>query len=274
MKLFLILSLSFILTSGAYAIEITATSPWLAALTNFIGGVNVSVNSLQTWNKDGQLARPRAKDLRAIDEESTNIIALDRAEFRSFGLAPEKYSKLRVLYDKLPFARRDIDTYFLDPSVLPFIAQRILPILSEFDPENYSYYQRRLAEFQTRLNSTMIAWRQLIKGQQVCDLTGSSKYLLIAAGYRLLRPAQEEIELWAKWKQTETFSALLKEYAEKKIPVLIDESTPKAIRSMAAQNKNVILLSRPHEGQDLLVHIHSEYLVIWGKLSEKTKVGK
>ncbi|MBQ6435553.1 MAG: hypothetical protein IJJ09_06095, partial [Synergistaceae bacterium] len=80
-----------------------------------------------------------------------------------------------------------------DPSVIPFVAQRILTALSEWDSQNYPYYQRKLAEFQARLSGSVLVG-QVLKDITVCDMGESFGILLKAAVCKIERP--EEIENW------------------------------------------------------------------------------
>ena len=78
----------------------------------------------------------------------------------------------RALYRPFPIEADRIDAALSDPSVLPFVAQRILTVLADWDPANYPYYQRRLAEFQARLSGSVLAGRQILRDIPVYNLTG------------------------------------------------------------------------------------------------------
>ena len=148
-------------------LNVIATSPWRSLLTNFIGGVNVAATSIQEWNEDGELVRRiRTRSLQALPPDSL-IMAFDYRDAKGLGLPFEQYKKYRPLYNPLPLDEGKIDASLSDPSVIPFIAQRVLTVLADWDPANYSYYQRRLAEFQARLYSTVLAGRRILKDQRV-----------------------------------------------------------------------------------------------------------
>ena len=268
MKKFTLSFLILILFAArTFAIEIVTVSPWVAVLTHFIGGIKVNVTSLIAWD-NGRVSRAK---IRSVINPDTNIIALDSSEIIRIGLDEKNYRNVRFLYENAPFDESESDKYFGDPSVLPFIAQRLLPVLSSLDPENFSYYQRRLAEFQTRLSSTTLAGRNLLKGQKVLDLTFSSSYFLMAAGCDILRPDEEDIEAWSRQKQIEILSELVVTSQKENRLVIIDAATPKSIRTALSTFPNIISLSRPPLDQDFLAFLHGQYLIIWNEIKDKVK---
>ncbi|MDR1875007.1 MAG: hypothetical protein LBQ90_08370 [Synergistaceae bacterium] len=254
---------------AAAVLNVTVTSPWLALLVNFIGGVNVKVTSIQEWNDDGELVRRiRARNLQSLPSD-TPLIAFDFRDARGLGLPFEQYKNYRSLYAELPLAEDKIDASLSDPSVVPFIAQRVLTVLASWDPGNYPYYQRRLAELQARLYSSILAGRQMLKDQAVYDLTGYSNALLQAVGCRLVRPSPEEWAAWSEWKEISQLMAIVSRQAENRIAVVIDYSTPKAIRSSLASNPAVFLFGRPKIDQDYPAFLHDQYISLWSKITSR-----
>jgi hypothetical protein len=253
--------------AGAAVLEVTVTSPWLALLTNFIGGVNVKVTAIQEWNDDGELVRRiRARSLQSLSAE-TYIMAFDYRDSKGLGLPFEQYKNYRSLYNQMPLDESKLDASLSDPSVIPFIAQRVLTVLADWDPANYPYYQRRLAEFQARLYSTTLAGRQILKDQSIYDLTGHSGALLQAAGCKLKRPTAEEWAAWSAWKEISQLTATVTRMAEEKTAVVVDYSTPRAIRSMLSSNSAVFLIVRPHSDQDYPSFLHDQYISLWSKMT-------
>jgi hypothetical protein len=169
----------------------------------------------------------------------------------------------------MPIDENRIDVSLSDPSVLPFIAQRVLTVLADWDPSNYPYYQRRLAEFQARLYSTTLAGRQILKGQPVYDLTGHSGTLLQAAGCKVIRPSADEWSAWSAWKGIDQLNTAIARLNEEKIVVILDYSTPKAIRSMLISNPTVFLIVRPRFDQDYPSFLHDQYISLWSKITSK-----
>ena len=257
---------------GAQAIavlDITVTSPWLMLLVNFIGGVNVKVTSIEEWNEDGELVRKiRARNLQSLAPESL-IMAFDFRDAKGLGLPFEKYKNYHSLYEVLPLDESKIDASLSDPSVIPFIAQRVLTVLADWDPSNYPYYQRRLAEFQARLYSSTLAGRQILKDQPIYDLTGHSGALLQAAGCKVTRPSLAEWNAWAAWKEIDRLTTQVSQSVENKVAVVVDYSTPKAIRSSLASFPTVFLFGRPRHEQDYPAFLHDQYISLWSKITSK-----
>jgi len=253
----------------AGTLKVTATSPWLTILVNFIGGVNVSVTSIQEWNDDGELVRRiRARSLESLPAE-TFIMAFDYRDSRGLGLPFERYKNYRSLYNRIPLDENKLDASMSDPSVIPFIAQKVLTILADWDSSNYPYYQRRLAEFQARLYSTTLAGRQVLKDQNVYDLTGHSGTFLQAAGCRLTRPSDEEWAAWSAWKEIGRLLSTVSRAAEERTLVVMDHSTPKAIRSTLRSNPAVFLIPRPRFDQDYPAFLHDQYLSLWSRVTAR-----
>lgn len=241
-----------------------ATSPWMTMITRFIGGVYVTVKPISLWNDIGKSVR---KIPASSIKKDTPILALDEKEASALGLKKDGRPNLFLLYGKVPFDTSRMDYHMADPSVLPFLAERILTGLSTFDPGNYPYYQRRLSEFQTRLDSTVLVGRQLLKGYPVFDLTEGATLLFVAAGCRLL---PENSALRGVWEKGEDMEGLLREIKaalEKKIPVVTDNGTAKPILEALKDEKNVLFLSRPDPEQDLLLFFHDRYLLFWNRLA-------
>ncbi len=244
--------------------DVVVTSPWLEAITSFIGGVSVEVRSLYGWDQNGAVVR-RMKA--SAVHKDRRIIALDAEEAKKLGLLSSERQNLALLYRKVPRDASREDSFFSDPSILPFLAQRVFTALSGFDPENYPYYQRRLSEFQTRLDSTVFVGRQLLKGLPILDLTGEFSGMLVAAGC--------DLSLWnekqrASWRRGEDMKGLAEAVAQainRTIPVVLDTVTPKAIRDTLKNEKNLVVIGRPLEGQDLLLFLHDQYLLLWNKLA-------
>jgi hypothetical protein len=254
---------------AAPLLEVTATSPWLTLLTNFIGGINVKVTSIQEWNDDGELVRRvRARNLQSLPSDS-RVMAFDYRDAKGLGLPVEQYKNYRPLYDLLPLDENKIDASLSDPSVIPFIAQRVLTILADWDSGNYPYYQRRLAEFQARLYSSTLAGRQILKNQPVYDLTGHSGILLQAAGCKISRPSAEVWSAWSAWKETRQLTETVSRMTEEGIAVVLDHSTPKAIRGLLSPNPAVYLIARPRFDQDYPAFLHDQYISLWSKITSK-----
>lgn len=242
-------------------INIAVSHPWLALLTSFIGGPEVNVIPLRIWNNAGDLViNERGKILRELDE-GTKIIALDEQDAKASGIDGRKNFTLRYLYSPFPAERRAL----FDPSVIPFVAQRVLTALSEWDAQNYPFYQRRLAEFQARMSSAILVG-QVLKDVTICDMSGSSGVLLQAAGCKVIRP--EGLERWEKGN----FSGLrecLESNKAQGINTLIDNDTPPALRRYLAGRSDIFLWERPSLERDYPSFLNEQYISLWQKITTK-----
>ena len=259
---FTALILGILLLAGAGSaddkLNVAVTHPWLALLASFIGGPEVNVTPIRVWNDRGDLVMAdRGGVLREIPFGS-KIIALDENDAGNSGIkSPEKYT-VKYLYSPFPVAESSL----FDPSVIPFVAQRVLTALSEWDSQNYPYYQRRLAEFQARLSSSILVG-QVLKDMNIADLSGSSGILLRAAGCKVERP--EGLELWQKGN----FSGL-REYLDdarnRGAAVVIDDDTPPALRRYLSGRADVYKWERPSLETDYPTFLHEQYISLWQKI--------
>ncbi|MDI9370497.1 MAG: hypothetical protein QM446_06200 [Synergistota bacterium] len=248
----------------AHAWDVWTTSPWLALVTRFIGGVFVTVHPVEDWNDDGEpVCKVKANKI----SREARLIALDVAEASRLGFNEKEWDDLVFLYKKAPFDKEEADLFFTDPSALPFIAQRVFTVLSQFDPENYSYYQRRLSEFQTRLDSTVIVGRRLLGGLSLIYLGGSYSRMLTAAGCSMI-PVNEEVELsWSRGEGLDRLASLLEDSRRNKILVVADVPPLKKVRESLKNNKDILFLERPALDQDMLLFFHGQYILLWNKVS-------
>lgn len=248
----------------AFGGEVFTVSPWLSMVTRFIGGVYVTVRPIYVWNDDGDVIRKiRTQNI----PKNSRIITLDVKEAVSLGLNEKQYPWLFLLYRTAPFDTSRSDYYFSDPSVLPFIAQRVLTALAQFDPVNYPYFQRRLSEFQTRLDSTVLVGRQLLRGYPVFDLTGSFSNLFLAAGCKLFPKDRARRTLWEKGEDSDGLVKAVEEALKNRIPVVLDVPSAKTVRNALKSNKDVLFLGRPRQDQDVLLFFHDQYLLLWNRLA-------
>ena len=247
-------------------LNVAVSHPWLALLASFIGGPEVNVTPLRIWNANGDLVlNERGKTLRELPE-GAKVIALDEADAKAAGLDGKRSFTVKCLYTKFPADVKSL----ADPSVIPFVAQRVLTALSEWDAQNYPYYQRRLAEFQARMSSSVLVG-QVLKDVTVCDMSGSSGILLRAAGCNVVRP--EELERWEKGN-----FAGLREYLDgnkaKGINTLIDDDTPPALKRYLAGRSDVFRWERPSLERDYPSFLHEQYISLWQKIITKPLPGR
>ncbi len=264
----LILGILLLTGRAGYAddkLNVAVTHPWLALLASFIGGPEVNVTPIRVWNANGDLVMAeRGRVLREIPG-GTKIIALDENDAKDSGITSAKFT-VKYLYSPFPVSTSSL----YDPSVIPFVAQRVLTALSEWDAPNYPYYQRRLAEFQVRLSSSILVG-QVLKDISIADFSGSSGVLMKAAGCKVERP--NEIETWQKGN----FSGL-REYLDdaknKGIAVIIDDDTPAVLRRYLSGRADVYKWERPSLESDYPSFLHEQYISLWQKITEKPLPGR
>ena len=247
-------------------LNVAVTHPWLALLASFIGGPEVNVIPLRIWNANGDLVMAeRGRTLRELPD-GAKIIALDADDAQSAGIkSPGKFT-MKYLYSPFPVSTSSL----YDPSVIPFVAQRVLTALSEWDAQNYPYYQRRLAEFQARLSSSILVG-QVLKDTNIADFSGSSGILLQAAGCRVERP--DGLERWQKGN----FSGLreyLDEARGRGAAILIDDDTPAVLRRYLNGRADVYKWERPSLETDYPSFLHEQYISLWQKIIARPLPGR
>ena len=270
-KKFLALTVLILVSSRAgYCddkLNISVTHPWLALLAAFIGGPEVNVTPLRIWNSNGDLImNDRGRTLKQL-ESGAKIIAIDEGDASVSGIKDSNHFTIKYLYSPFPISL----TFLSDPSVIPFVAQRVLTALSEWDPQNYPYYQRRLAEFQARLSGSVLVG-QVLKDVTVCDMGGSCGILLQAAGCKVLRP-EEQLERWNKGN-----FAGLRDYLEgmkaQGVITVYDDDTPKALKRYLSGRSDSFRWERPSLERDYPSFLHEQYISLWQKIIAKPLPGR
>ncbi len=256
-------------TGAEDRLNVAVTNPWLALLVSFIGGPEVNVTPIRIWNDNGDLVMAeRGKILREIPD-GAKIIALDENDAKDSGIKSAKSAEkftVKYLYSPFPVSTNSL----YDPSVIPFVAQRVLTALSEWDSQNYPYYQRRLAEFQVRLSSSILVG-QVLKDISIADFSGSSGVLLRAAGCKVERP--NEIETWEKGN----FAGLreyLDEEKNKGAAIIFDDDTAPVLKRYLNGKSDVYKLERPSLDTDYPSFLHEQYISLWQKITEKPLPGR
>lgn len=254
-------------------LPIAVTQPWIALIVSFLGGPNVAVKPLLIWNDAGDPVRAEGgRALRNLPADA-RIVALDSADLAGAGLKVGAYGNLRTLYNPFPIPPARWDASLPDPSVMPFVAQRVLTVLADWDPQNYLYYQRRLAEFQARLSSSVLAGRQVLRDVRVCDLSGASSALLRAAGCRMERPDLHLLDSWSRAspKQLQEF---LEERIAQGVVLVMDGGTPRNLRSFLGGRTEVFSFARPPLNQDYPAFLNEQYISLWQKITAKPPAGR
>ncbi|HBG14304.1 MAG TPA: hypothetical protein DDW96_03110 [Synergistaceae bacterium] len=240
------------------ALEVWVTNPWLAMLTRFIGGVQVTVQPVVTWGEKGEAVKARK-----LPPAGAVVITLDHVEgIRLLGKGFEgKYSAF-LLFDRMPSVA-DVDESFMDPAALPFIGLRILQILSSCKPGEYDYFQRRLAEFQARLDSTVIVGRNMIGESAILDLCWKYGRWLQAASGRTVRPPSHVKEEWSRSQAMDVLDTALGEARRQGWIIVVDPWTPDVVRERLEENSRSIELPAPRMEGDFILFLYDQYLRIW-----------
>ncbi|HPA59712.1 MAG TPA: hypothetical protein PLS21_01865 [Synergistales bacterium] len=240
------------------ALEVWVTNPWLAMLTRFIGGVQVTVQPVVTWGEKGEAVKARK-----LPPAGAVVITLDAVEgIRLLGKGFEgKYSAF-LLFDRMPSVA-DGDESFMDPATLPFIGLRTLQILSSCKPGEYDYFQRRLAEFQARLDSTVIVGRNMIGESAILDLCWKYGRWLQAASGRTVRPPSHVKEEWSRSEAMDVLDTALGEARRQGWIIVVDPWTPDVVRERLEENSRSVELPAPRMEGDFILFLYDQYLRIW-----------
>lgn len=250
---------------AAAARDVAVTSPWLSLMVRFVGGIQVRVHPLSGWDPSGRIVRYSRPGRRVP------VIAIDLSDAKAFGI---KDRQVRFLFAETGTAAPVKGSSFLDPSSLAFIGQRLLGALSSIDPENYAYYQRRLAEFQSRTETTVSVGKRLLKGTQVLDLTGHSGEWIRAAVEKPVRPPDRVLALWEKGQSLETLSIALQVAAQKGWVVVIDPWTPSTVREKTRGIPRLAAIPSPTLDKEMLTVLHDIYLAIWNASGKRVSPAK
>jgi hypothetical protein len=235
-------------------------------MARFIVGSTMKIHPMSSWNNSGSLKTLRRAPRNAI------VIALDPSDAEKYGLKPG-HKDLHILYENLPVPNSMRNALQFDPSILPFLSQRLLIVLSRLMPENYSFYQRRLAEFQSRLESTLEVGRSQIQGVKMLDLTGAVSPWIRAAAVEAVRPPEY---LWGAWSRGDRLNELtlaLDEAQKRGWWVVTDAWTPAQIRSYIVEARKNVYIKAPEIEQDFFSYLHDIYLQMWSSIVRKISSG-
>lgn len=160
---------------------INVSDGWLASIVEFIASDTVNVHPVRQQNGQGAWARSKAKD--------GPLWVLDLSTQKELG------GQALLQATSLP-----IPHVYGDPATLPFIAQKVTAQLALLFPKQSNFYQRRLAEFETRLRSTLISGRSQLTGLKVLDPGAVYSKLWQALGCEVLegQGAKDALQAFAQ----------------------------------------------------------------------------
>ena len=268
--LFPLFALTVLAAPSPGAVTVAATHPWIALLAGFIGGKNVTVLPLLSWNSEGAVVQSdRGRALKSLTKDAM-VLALDAGDARNAGLDNSVYPNLRCLYTAFPIRGSSVDAMLSDPSVLPFVAQRVLTALSHWDPSGYPYYQRRLAEFQARLFGAVLSGQQVLRGVTVYNLSGASGALLRASGCKVMDPAPDQLAEWGKGRYSGLKEIIASNW-EHGVATVTDGLTPRPLLKFLSGRPGTFLFGRPAADQDYTAFLHDQYIALWQMVSARQK---
>ncbi len=261
-------------------LDVWSTSPWISLMADFIGGIHISAHSIEDWDETGEKVHLRIVANEDIPKDAL-ILALDRSQAEKLGISNDNFANLKSLYTRIPVRSEMIRSLYYDPSTLPFLAQRVMNMLSGYDPVHYSYFQRRLAEFQTRLDSTVLVGRKLLKGTDVISIGMDVSQLMVAAGCNIQPLSADLIPTFPlesndkkkNKQQTDDFNqamdkliSYLQKERHKGVITVMDPWTPVYLREKLLESKAVIMLPRPSLEAEFILFLNDHYLALWNGL--------
>ena len=142
-----------------------------------------------------------------------------------------------------------------------------MKIMANADKSQYSYYQRRLAEFQSHIDSTTDVGRYMVGKTKILDLTGAEGAWVRSAVASSIRPTQHQ---WNTWLQGDTsqLAAMLADAAKNGRIILLDTWTPSVIRAAALSYDNRVTLPTPSIGKDYFQYLHDIFITIRDKAAK------
>lgn len=240
-------------------VAVWVTHPWLAMTARFIGGAYCSIHSIHAWDESGALRRTENPPKDGV------ILAFDPSDAKESGI-PERNEKVMLLYKRDLGGLNDLDMPFLDPATLPFIGLRILKNISRVDPENYSYYQRRLAEFSARLDSTVLVGRQMLGATRLLDLSWQVGRWIQAATSDLIRPPVEVKKSWGQGRDMQKLDLAIGEAEKQGWLILCDAWTPEHVIERVRTSSSCLILPAPSANQDFFLYLYDLYLLVWNSV--------
>lgn len=275
----LLLNLSVACASAAPRVQIRALDPYTAMCVQFLGGSFVESKSYSAW---GHEALKLDTELMKTDEASPPaVIALNENQYRRFlndfrregrrvrwffsRSADQARSEIRWIYSLGEVDAADVVHFYGELSNLPFTVQRIMGILTDMMPDKYSYFQRRLGEFDARLRSTLLSGRKLLSGRAVLDLGGAYSGFLKALGCKISLPDAEltdEILASASSKNAKTVKILREKIWKDPRVYVMDHTTPREIRDALKGRPRTVYIAPPTEKDDPLFFLHRLALLI------------
>ena len=207
MRLFILLAL--LLSMAEAKLTIAVSYPYIASLTEAVGGEHVRVESLAQGNWDPHFVVPRPSLITKV--RNADLLIINGADLEIGWLPPllsrasnaqlaqktnvlELSRSVRLIEIPRDTSRAGGDVhpdgnphFHLDPGNIPVLAGSIADFLARKDPANASEYRKNLAEFQQQWNGHLKRWEKQMapmRGKEVVQYHGVFNYFLRAYGMR------------------------------------------------------------------------------------------
>ena len=238
--------------------QIWVVNPWLYHVVSFIGGDEVLVHPLLDW--EGQALFSEKNFI----SPGGFVLALDQKEADEIPLAYE-LQNFRSLFRDIPVLRGKTNSMYLDPPTMSLLGQKVLITLASLFPQHYTYFQRNLAEFESRLESTVDIGRKMLYPVGIINFSGSYALWIRAASFQEIRPSAEKMSRILEDEGNLLLGQTLETSLEKGHVVVTDESMPLEIQEIVKQQRNGIVLLLPpllEDSGDFFLFLYDQYLAI------------
>jgi hypothetical protein len=225
-------------------------------VTSFIGGDEVSVHPLLDWEGQALLSEKN------FIPPGGFVLALDQKEADEIPLAYE-LQNFRSLFRDIPVLRGKTNPMYLDPPTMSLLGQKVLITL---------------AEFESRLESTVDIGRKMLHPVGIVNFSGSYALWIRAASLQEIRPSPEKMSRILKEEGNLLLGQTLETSLEKGHVVVTDESMPLEIQEIVRQQRNGVVILLPsllEEPGDFFLFLYEQYLAILNRhnqLQRKSEV--
>ena len=234
--------------SAEAPLEIATLDSVTAQIVQFLGGPYIRVEATGT-------SRGAKKKFEAADY----VFPLDREQYEQIPSSMRSGIDSKVRYLSPEGVRKTAQEFPFEPAILPYVAQQTAAVLGDVLPKRRSYFQRRLGEFDAKLNAVLATGRRRLNGRRILCASqfmipflhsfGADVRPVQAADYKIFSAAASAAEY-------KTAQKLLEPY--KSVPLLLDWTTDVRVRNVLKRHTEAVVLS--DTGGDLLHAIYTAIL--------------
>lgn len=178
------------------------------------------------------------------------------------------YFATTVDYDGSPC---EYDYY--DSSKIPYIILNTMKAISAHDKNNYLHYQKRLAIYQSILDSTLQVGEKLLKNITLLDLTGHTGYILSSCAKRCVKPPKEVVPAW-KNGDIEHLQATIKQANLRNMLIVTDFATDPIIVENVKKLATKHFHMTGYEGGSFSSYLAENFGVLRDLLAKQTEMEK